>query len=96
MKMLMIICPQAREQELTSLVGEHGVHAFTEIRSVVGEGERGRHLGTSTWPGREVLLFTVVKDDQLEPLTTALRECAKSLYPDEGIRAFVLPVEQAV
>ena len=66
MKMLMIICPENRQEEVRALVGEHAVHAYSEIPGVLGEGETGKHLGTRTWPGRSALMKA-----QLERLAAA-------------------------
>ena len=96
MKMLLIICPQAREGDIRALIERHNVHAFTQIPEVLGEGEKGPVLGTRAWPGHQSLLFTVVPADRLPALVADLRECVKRLYPDEGVRALVLPVEQVI
>ena len=96
MKMLMVIGPKGREEDLRALLDRHAVRAFTQIPDVLGEGEKGRRLDTAVWPGRESLFFSVVQDDRLAGLTAALRELAGRLYPDEGLRAFVLPVEQMI
>ena len=46
MKMLMIICPKARQDEITKLIESKGVHAFSEITEIIGEGQTGKKLGT--------------------------------------------------
>jgi hypothetical protein len=43
-----------------------------------------------------VLLFTVVTDEKKDELVAALKECRKSLFPGEGMKAFVLPAEEAL
>lgn len=96
MKLLMVICPRERETDVRTLIERHDVHAFTQISDVLGEGEKGRKLGTHDWPGRLSLLFTVVPVERLESLKSALREFAGKLYPDEGLRAFVLPVDEMI
>jgi len=47
MKMVMIVCPQDRQNDVRKLIIEHGVHAYTEIRDVIGEGETGKKFGTN-------------------------------------------------
>ena len=96
MKMLTIIGPHGREEEIRALLDRHAARAFTQIPGVLGEGAKGRHLDTPVWPGREALFFTVVEDDRLPSLAAALRELSTQLYPDEGLRAFVLPAEQVL
>jgi hypothetical protein len=96
MKMLMVVCPQARQGDVQALIAKHGVHAYSEFQHVRGEGKTGKHFGTHVWPEESVLIFTVVPDEKKDELVAALRQCATQLYPDEGLRAFVLPVEEAV
>lgn len=96
MKMLMVICPEDRQAQIRELIEKHNVHAYTEVREVIGEGERGKKMGTRVWPGTSALIFTVVPDEKIGELSTALRKCATELYPGEGMRALVLPVEQMI
>lgn len=96
MKLLMIICPEGRRDQITALVEKHGVHSFTELPRVMGEGLTGKRLGTHAWPGKSVLLFSIVSDEKKDELVAALQECRRSLFPDEGMKAFVLPAEEAI
>ncbi len=94
MKLLMVICPEERREDVRRLIGRHEVHAYTELREVVGEGEHGKRLATRAWPSQSVLVFFVVAEEKVEELLGALGDCRASLQPSEGMRAFVLPVER--
>lgn len=96
MKLLMVICPENRRAQVSAMVEKHGVHSFTELPEVIGEGRTGKRLGTHVWPGKSVLIFTVVSDEKKDELVAALRECQKTLFPGEGMKAFVLPAEEAL
>lgn len=96
MKLLMVICPEERRDQVTALVEKHGVHSFTELPQVTGEGVTGKRLGTHVWPNKSVLMFTVVSDEKTNELVAALRECQQGLFPGEGMKAFVLPAEEAL
>ena len=93
MKMLMIICPENRQQEVRDLIAKHNVHSYSEIPNVLGEGKTGKHLGTHVWPGKSVLVFTVVASSIKEELVQALKEYHETLLDGEGLRVFALPVE---
>jgi nitrogen regulatory protein PII len=96
MKMLMIICPKARQDEITKLIENQGVHAFSEIPEIIGEGETGKKMGTHVFPEKSSLIFTVIPENKEQELVVALRHSATHLYPGEGMKAFVLPVETVV
>ena len=93
MKMLMIICPENRQQEVRELIAKHNVHSYSEIPNVLGEGKTGKHLGTHVFPGQSVLIFTVVSAGKKDELVQALKEYQASLLAGEGLRLFALPVE---
>ena len=93
MKMLMIICPENRQQEVRDLITQHHVHSYSEIPNVLGEGKTGKHLGTHVWPGKSVLVFTVVASSKKEELVQALKDYHETLLDGEGLRVFALPVE---
>jgi hypothetical protein len=94
MKMLLIIGPRARHAELVTLIETAGVRAYTELTQVSGEGLTGKKLGTPEWPDRSTLLFSIVPDDRKAALSASLKKFKTTLYPEEGLRAFVLPVEE--
>lgn len=96
MKMLMIICPKARQGEITELIEAQGVHAFSEIPEIIGEGKTGKKMGTHVFPEKSSLIFTVIPEDKEKNLFAAIKNCATKLYPGEGMKAFVLPVETVV
>ena len=93
MKMLMIVCPETRQEEVRALIAKHNVHSYSEIPNVLGEGKTGKHLGTHTFPGRSVLVFTVVAASKKDELVAALKEYHDGLFEGEGLRVFALPVE---
>lgn len=96
MNMVMIICPEARQEEVRTLIDRHKVHAYTELPQVLGAGATGRHMGTHTWPGASTLIFTVVEKNKTAELMAALKEFQSKLYSSEGLKAFVMPVESSI
>ena len=93
MKMLMIVCPENRQEEVRAIIAKHEVRGYSEIQNVLGEGATGKHLGTHGWPGKSVLVFTVVAAAKKDELVQALQEYHESLLAGEGLRVFALPVE---
>ncbi len=71
MKLLMVICPEDRREQVAAMVENHGVRSFTELPQVIGAGATGKRLGTHVWPGKSVLMFTVVSDEKKDELHTS-------------------------
>lgn len=93
MKMLMIVCPENRQKEVRELIAKHNVHSYSAIPNILGEGKTGKRLGTHFFPGKSVLVFTVVATAKKDELVRALKEYQAGLFEGEGFRAFALPVE---
>ena len=96
MKMLMVICSEERQRDVRELIDRHDIHEYTELTNVLGAGETGVHLGTHTWPGKSVLIFTVLEDERVGTLVDVLKEFKATLMPGEGIRVFSLPAESVI
>lgn len=96
MKMVMIICPESRREDVRKVLHQHEVQGFSELAGVKGEGKTGKHLGTHAWPMESVMLWSVVEDAKAGALMAAMKDCSKRLFPEEGMRAFLMPVEEAV
>ena len=98
MKMLMIVCPENRQEEVRAIIAKHEVRGYSEIQNVLGEGATGKHLGTHVWPGKSVLVFTVVaaaKKDELVQAQAgqAVRAPGVSRLDDLGVQKRTVEVE---
>jgi hypothetical protein len=96
MKMLLIICPETRQDELRDLIARHGVHAYSELKNVLGEGKTGKKMDTQVWPEKSILIFTVTEENKSKELLLALKDFQKQLYKEEGFRVFALPAESVI
>ena len=94
MKMVMIICPDNRTDTIRELIARRDVHAYSELHEVTGAGKKGMKHGDRIWPGKSVIVFTVVSEEKKAALLAALKECRDSLPSEESLRAFVVPVEE--
>jgi len=96
MKMVVAVFPRERETEVRDLISRHGIHAYTEVGTVTGEGITGKKLGNVTWPEKSTLVFAVVGDEEKSKFISAIKECQERCYPTEGVWACVLNVEEMV
>ncbi|MFO7760500.1 MAG: PG0541 family transporter-associated protein [Thermodesulfobacteriota bacterium] len=96
MKMIVIVCPEGRHSEFRNTLKDSGIHTYTELNNAVGEGESGKKFGNRIWPEKSVLIFMVIEEDKKDEVADAVRQCQAKLYPSEGIRAFIMPVEEVL
>lgn len=93
MKMIMIAYNEAIDLEVMEILTQCGLKNYTKVTGVFGRGDTsGTHLGTDIWPGRNNLLYVAASDDDAARLMKSIRTLRKQ-YGREGIKAFVIPLE---
>lgn len=94
MKMVMIAYNEAIDAEVMEVLENCGVENYTKIMEAFGKGATsGTHLGNDIWPGRNNILYVVCEQAQVQKILAYVRELRKKLGK-EGIKAFVLPIEE--
>ena len=93
MKMVLAAYNEAVDDEMMDLLSDCDVESYTKWTKVLGRGEAsGPHLGTHIWPKANNVLAICVDDEHAERLMDAIREL-RGEFRHEGVKAFVLPVE---
>lgn len=97
MQAILITFDQAHYQAVISLLEKLSCRGFTALEQVTGRGSKTGepHYGTHAWPSMASAVFTVVHDDRLDSVMTALRRLDESA-PRLGLRAFAWPVTASV
>ena len=97
MKAIFIAYNQAYNQEIVELLEGLGQRGYTAWEEIGGRGTvNGEpHLGNHAWPTQNHALLSVVEDSLAPQVMAALRE-TDAANPDLGLRAYVLPVEDAL
>jgi nitrogen regulatory protein PII len=97
MKSILIVYNQANNERVEYLLDTLEVRGFTMVENVQGRGNRNGdpHRGTHTWPELNNAILTVVPDEKVEDILTAVRKLDKR-NEEVGIRAFVWHIEQMV
>ncbi len=94
MKMVLIVYNQAVDEEIMEVLTSCCLDGFTKWQRVLGQGELSEpHLDTSVWPGTNNVCMAVVEDGAVRPLIQKIGELRRKLSK-EGVKAFVLPVEE--
>ena len=97
MKALFIVYNQAYNQEIVELLADSGQRGYTVWEEIGGRGsETGEpHLGNHAWPTQNHAVLSVVDDSLAPKLMDLLRQTDRD-NPKLGLRAYVLPVEDAL
>lgn len=95
-KMVMVIYNEAMDAEvmeaLEKCVGKGG---YTKVTGTYGRGKTsGTHLGNDVWPGRNNILCVACDEKASAQMLACVRELRKTMG-HEGIKAFVLPIEES-
>ena len=96
MKMLMIIYNEALDNEIMEILDGCIVKNYTKISQVFGRGtSSGTHLGNDIWPGLNNIIYVACEEPQVRDMLLSIKSL-KSKVGHEGIKAFVLPVEESI
>lgn len=95
-KMVMITYNEAIDAEVMEVLANCGLRNFTKIMGTFGRGTTsGTHLGDDIWPGRNNILYIACEEKEAKEILSCIKELRKKLGK-EGIKAFVLPVEEVI
>jgi nitrogen regulatory protein PII len=94
MKLLLIAYNEALESDVKEMFAACGVEGFTQWTRVLGQGRAsGPHLGTGVWPKANHVMMVAAPPDQAARLIRAVK-ALRQTSAHEGIKAFVLPLEE--
>ena len=93
-KMIFIMYNIAINDEVMKILKDVGIEDYTRWERATGSGKTsGPHLGTNVWPPVNSVLAVAVEDDKKNRLIERIKELRKKMGK-EGVKAFVLPVEE--
>ena len=94
MKMVWIIYNQAIGEEVDRCLKICGVECYTKFPLVHGIGQHsGPHMGTHVWPATNSLLAIVCDDERKDKILEQVRSL-RDKFKKEGIKAFVMRIEE--
>lgn len=93
MRMVLVIYEAGIEEDLTGVLEEARITAFTKQTGAVGTGRKGLRLGTQIWPGTNNLLWIALPDDRVQGVVQQLRALKESYVKPPALQIFALPVE---
>lgn len=94
MKMITIIYNEAVDDEVADILNDCALKSYTKLTKTYGSGTAsGTHLGNDIWPGLNNILYVACSDDEAKKLITRIRDARKTIGK-EGVKAFVMPLEE--
>ncbi|MBQ9363915.1 MAG: hypothetical protein IJT97_10955 [Bacteroidaceae bacterium] len=97
MKTVFITYDKAHHDNVIEALDASNVRGYTLLEDAGGRGSKTGepHLGSHAWPSMNSAIFTVVEDNQVQPLLQRLHDLDAD-NPLLGLRAFVWNVEQCI
>jgi len=96
MKMILLSYSVGIEEEVMDTLRDLGIEYYTKWQDVLGKGRTsGPHLGTHIWPKKNSFLALAVVEEVVNDLMDKVRDL-KATFGKEGVKAFVLPLEEVV
>jgi len=93
-KMIFIMYNIAINDEVMQILKCLEIEDYTRWEKTTGCGKiSGPHLGTNVWPAVNSVLAVAVEDDKKNRLIEEIKKMRQKLGK-EGIKAFVLPLEE--
>ncbi len=94
MKLVIICYNIAIGDEVLEVLKEVGISSYTRFKEAQGVGKlSGPHLGDHIWPSVNSVLAVALEDEKKNKLIEKIKELRKQLGK-EGVKAFVLPLEE--
>ncbi len=97
MKSVFIVFNQANTERVEFMLDELGIRGFTFFEQIQGRGtnDGDPRRGTHTWPEMNSAVMTVVPDEKVGELLSAVRKLDHRNL-EVGVKAFVWNIEQVV
>ena len=93
MKLVMVVYNEAIDMEVMEMLEAMPVKNYTKALGAYGRGaSSGIHLGDDVWPGRNNILYVACDDTQAQKMLIEVKGLRKQ-FGHEGVKAFILPVE---
>ena len=94
MKMIHIVYNEAVDTDVMDMLKTCGIKNYTKIMGIYGKGDSsGTHLGNDIWPGRNNLLYVACGEKDAAIIISHVKTLRQKMGR-EGVKAFVLPVEE--
>lgn len=96
MKLIFLIYNVIIENKVMEELEKAEVKAYTKLPFIHGVGTHSLpHLDSHVWPGINQGLFIAIEEEKKDEVLKRMKEL-KSTYEKEGLKVFVLPLEEVL
>jgi hypothetical protein len=96
MKMVMLIVDAHHSDDIQHMFDECDVPGYTEIGNTHGKGASGKKTGSRAFPGASNVFFAAMEDHCIQPLRERLAALRTRQGPEEGLKAFILEIQEII
>jgi hypothetical protein len=94
MKLVFLVYNAAIDEDVMEALERLGIEEYTKWPRLTGKGNSsGPHLDSPVWPGVNSALLIATNDDKAGSLLKEVQSLKKK-FSHEGIKAFLLPLEE--
>ncbi len=95
-KMIQLIFDSGLDQQILQILKNLNIQGYTKIANVKGAGTSGFKFGNSVGPGENNMIITVIEEKQVARLKSQITVFKKNLMEKQGLKLFILPVEESI
>ena len=95
MKICMIAFNRSMNEFILDIFKHDEISGYTLWKDVIGEGDSEPKHGTHIWPAMNNVVLVAVDEKHLERIKKDF-EKVRQQHPEEGMRMFVMPLEEVV
>jgi len=96
MKIVFIVYNVGIGDEVNECLARCNVESYTLFPSLYGKGKlSGPHMGTHIWPSTNAAFLIACKDEKVQDILEEVKRLKQS-FKKEGLKAFVVPLEETV
>ncbi len=93
MTMLLVVYEAGIDEDLSGVLTEAGVAAYTKLAGATGTGRKGNRFGSQIWPGTNNLLWIALSEAEVPGLVRRLRDLKESYVKPPALQIFAFPVQ---
>jgi len=95
-KMAILVYDTGIDHQILHILKNLNITAYTKILNVKGAGSSGLKFGDAIGPGENNLIMTMIDDKKVMRLKAQITIFKKNLLEKQGLKVFILPIEDVI